>query len=115
MLGSVQHVHRGRGSSQVVIKQPGQRRPPLPLRVLVGGEVGGVGAQQVVHAVPTGTGGLHQVRPGQQIKQLLGLLHAGVDQGGGGVGVQVRAGVQPEQPKLEADRDHRTTVMKYRG
>ena len=95
----MQGVHRGRCSGQVVIEQPRQRRPPFLLTVLDAGEVGGVGAQQVVHAIPTRTGGLHQVRPGQEIQQVLGLLEAGVGQGGGSVGIKVGAGVQPEQPE----------------
>ena len=45
------------------------------------------------------TGGLHQVRPGQEIQQVLGLLEAGVGQGCGGVGIKVGVGVQPEQPE----------------
>ena len=55
--------------------------------------------QQVVHAIPTRAGGLHQVHPGQQIEEVLDLLQAGVGQGGGGVGIEVGAGVQTDQPE----------------
>jgi len=82
-----------------VIEQPCQRRPPHLLGVLVVGEVGGVGPQQIVHAVATWTGRPDQVRPDQEIQKVLGLLKAGVGQGGCGVEVQVGAGVQPDQPE----------------
>jgi hypothetical protein len=64
LLGRVQGVHRGCGGGQVVIEQPGQRLPPFGLRILASDKVGGIGAQQVVHAIPTAACGLHQVRPG---------------------------------------------------
>ncbi len=103
LLGWIQGVHCGCGGGQVVIEQPRQRRPPLDFGVLAGvnvsGEVGGVGAQQVVHAITAGAGGSDQVRPGQQVEEVLGPLEAGVGQGGGGVGIKVGAGVQPEQPE----------------
>ncbi len=82
-----------------MIEQPRQRRPSLLFAVLDAGEIGGVGAQQVVHAVPARTCGLHQVRPGQQVEQVLGLLASGVDERGDGVAIEVGAGVQPDQPK----------------
>jgi hypothetical protein len=47
---------------QVVVEQAGQRRPPLVLAVLGGGELAGVVAQQVVQAMPARSGGLDQVR-----------------------------------------------------
>jgi hypothetical protein len=61
--------------------------------------VGGVGAQQVVHAIPARTGGLHQVCPGQQVEEALCPLSAGVGQGSGGVEIEVRTRMQPEQPE----------------
>jgi hypothetical protein len=93
-----------------VIEQPGQGQPPLLLTVLNVGEVGGVGAQQVMYAMPIRVCGLHQVRPGQQVQQVLGLLEAGLGECCGSIRVEVGAGVQPEQPERPRRLDRQVQV-----
>ena len=61
---------------QVVVEQPGQRRSLLVLGVARGGEIAGVGAQQVMHGVPPRSRALDQVGARQQAEQALGLPHA---------------------------------------
>ena len=66
-FGGVQGVHRGGGGVQVVVEQAGQRRL-LPVLVMSSGELAGVGAQQVMNAMPARVGGLDQVYAGQLVK-----------------------------------------------
>ena len=99
LLRGHEGVHRGCGGGQIVIEQAGQRCPPLLFGVLVGGELSGVGTQQVVHAVPAWHGGRNQVRAGQPGEQVLSLGKAGVGKRCGGVGIQVGAGMQTEHPE----------------
>ncbi len=42
------------------------------------------------------------MRTGQDIKEVLGPIAADLGEGGGGVRVQVRARMQPDQPKRRA-------------
>ena len=82
-----------------MVEQAAQRRPPLLLAVLVSGLIGGVGAEQVVHAVTARPGGLDQVGAGQPVQQPASLPERGASERGGGVGVKIGAGVQPKQPE----------------
>ena len=66
----VEGVDRGGGGCQVVVEQAGQRRPEFRFGALSAGLFGGVAAEQVVHAVPAGLGGVDQVGAGQPVKQL---------------------------------------------
>lgn len=93
LFGGNERVHRYCGGTQVMIEKAGQRSPSIPLAVLDGAEVGGVGPQQIMHAIPAGVGGLDQVCPGQEIEEVLGLVSAGVGEGGGSIWVQARAGM----------------------
>jgi hypothetical protein len=83
-----------------MIQQPGQRRPLLPLGLDANGR-GRVGADQIVEHIPTRDRFLQQVSNEQLVEQPPGPPWAGASQRGGGVGVHVRAGVQP-QPPVEA-------------
>ena len=76
-----------------MVEQAGQRRV-LPVLVMSSGELAGVGAQQVVHAVPARPGVLDQVRAGQRVQCALGLLDGRAGERGGGIAVKVKAGVQ---------------------
>jgi hypothetical protein len=84
---------------QVVVDQPGQRGLPARLGVGVVRGSARVLAEQVVEAVPAGLGLLEQVRIDQVFQQPLGDLHLDVDQGCRGVLIQVRAGVQAQEPE----------------
>ena len=98
-LGRVQRVHRGGGGGQVVVEQAGQvaaRASSSPFSVA---RLAGVGAQQVVHAVPAGAGGVDEVGPGELVEHAAGVVEAGAGQRGRGEGVHVGAGVQAEQPE----------------
>ena len=55
-------------------------------------------AEQVVQLVAAGCGLGEQVLVIQLIEQAAGLIQAGAIQGGGGVGVEVRAGDQAKAP-----------------
>ena len=61
-----------------------------------GGELAGVAAEQVVHAVPARSGGLDQVRAGQHVERPAGLRYGRAGEGRGGVGLDVGAGVQAQ-------------------
>jgi hypothetical protein len=87
----------------VVIQQPGGGTVPVAFWVEAAGQGAGVRTDQVVQPVPA-LGGL-----GQQVLVVQGLqasassAQIGAVQGGGGVAVDVGAGVQPqpaEQPLL---------------
>jgi hypothetical protein len=98
-LGGEQGVHRSGGRVQVVVEQAGQRRPPLLFAVLVGGKLTGVGAQQVMHAVPARPAGLDQVRAGQLVKHVAGPLKGGAGERGRRIAVKIGAGMQAQQPE----------------
>ena len=87
----------------VVIQQPGGGLVPVTVRVEAAGQGAGVLADQVVHPVPA-LGRLgEQVLVIQRLQAAAGGGQAGAVQGGGGVGVDVGAGMQPEpaeQPLL---------------
>src|SRR5580693_742385 len=83
-FGRDEGVHGAGGDAQVVVEQAGQRGPLTIDAVFGGGELTGVGAQQVVHAVPAAAGRVDEVRAGQQGERVLGL--------GGGDGAVAGAG-----------------------
>ena len=70
--GGEQRVHSGDGGLQVVIEQTGQRRSPALIMVcravtvlpVASGVLPGIGAEQIMHAVPARPGGLYEVSPG---------------------------------------------------
>ena len=82
-----------------MIEQASERRFPVLLAAAVSSLIGGVGTEQVVHAVTAIPGGLDQVGPGKPVQQPASLPKRGVSERGGGVGVKVGAWVQPEQPE----------------
>ena len=85
---------------QVVVQQTVRGRVAVG-GIISGSEGAGVLAEQVVQPVTAGRGLADQVLVIQLIEQAASLLHAGVIEGGGGVGVEVRAGDQAqaaEQP-----------------
>ena len=75
------------------------RRQPVRLGVVLAGEAGGVGAQQVVQLEAAGLVLGGQVRRGEHGQGALGRGQVGVGQCGGGVGVDEAGGLQPEQPE----------------
>src|ERR1700678_3725689 len=84
------------GGLLVVIQQPGGGLVPVTAGVQAPGEGAGVFADQVVQPVPA-LGRLgEQVLVIQRLKLAAGGREIGAVQGGGGVAVDVRAGVQPE-------------------
>ena len=88
----------GEGSGVlVVIEQPGSGLVPVTTGVHAAGQGAGVLADQVVHPVPAAPAG-NQVLVIQGLQAAARGAHAGAVQGGGGVGVDVGAGVQPEPP-----------------
>ena len=98
-LARQQRVHRGGGGAQVIAEQAGQRHLPVVLGVADGGEFAGIGAQQIMHAVPARPGELSQVRAGQHIERALGLPDGAASQCSRGVAVKVQAGVQAQEPE----------------
>ena len=87
------------GGVLVVIQQPGGGIVPVPVRVQAVGQGAGVLADQVVQPVPA-LGRLgEQVLVVQGLQAAAGGRQIGAVQGGGGVGVDVGAGVQPEPPE----------------
>jgi hypothetical protein len=72
---------------------------PFGLRVGPGGQIGGVGAQQVVEGVPAGCVLGDQVRVRQLVDQDPGPGRRERGEAGGCGGGDVRAGVQAEQPE----------------
>ena len=87
------------GGVVVVIQQPDDGIVPVMIRVQAPGQGAGVLADQVVHPVPA------LGRLGEQVLVVQGLQAAASGrqvsavQGGGGVAVDVGAGVQPEPPE----------------
>ena len=96
-FGGVQGVHSGSGGDQVAVEQAGQSGAAFGWWVFVGGSAGGVGADQVVEDVPARCARLQQMIVVQVVQPGLGGVQVGVDQGCGGVRVEVLAGVQGEQ------------------
>src|SRR6202522_4493616 len=101
-LSGKDRVHRRSGGVQVVIEQAGLRRPPLLLAVLLGGEAAGVGAQQVMQAVPARPGGLSEMRSGQLLQQPAGPFGRFAGERGNGVAIEVGAGMQAKQTERTA-------------
>ena len=97
-LAGDEGVGAGRGVL-VVIQQPGGGTVPVTVRVQPHGQSAGVLADQVVQPVPA-LGRLgEQVLVVQRLQAAAAARQAGAVQGGGGVGVDVRAGVRPEPPE----------------
>ena len=87
------------GGVLVVIQQPGGGPSRSPVRVQAVGQGAGVLADQVVQPVPA-LGRLgEQVLVVQRLQAAAGSGKIGAVQGGGGVGVDVGAGVQPQPPE----------------
>ena len=87
------------GGVLVVIQQPGGGLVPVTVRVNALGQGAGVLADQVVQPVPAPRQLGEQVLVVQGLQAAAGGRQAGAVQGGGGVGVDVGAGVQPEPPE----------------
>jgi hypothetical protein len=92
----------GQGGVQVIIQQPADGG--VAVRRVIGGCQGaGVLAEQVVQAVAAASGLGEQVLIVEAVEVAAGCRQVGVVEGGGAVGVDVRARVQaepPEQPLL---------------
>ncbi|OLB76527.1 MAG: hypothetical protein AUI14_18550 [Actinobacteria bacterium 13_2_20CM_2_71_6] len=106
-----QQVHGRHGGRQVAVEQPGHRATALGQRIRLEAEPGGIGAQQVVLAVPGDPDGFDEMRADEHVQQPPGLVEVGTQQGRCGVGVQIRAGMQAEQPE-EGRRRGRQPVVR---
>jgi hypothetical protein len=95
-FGGIPTIHRGRGRGDVVVEQPVKRRATYLGRVFDGGEVGGVGPEQIVHGVPAGAGRVHEVRSREQVQRVASLSRPGAGQRGGGVRIDVGTGVHAQ-------------------
>ena len=89
-------------------EQPGQRGPSLVRRVLGGGELAGIAAQQVMQPVPIRPGGLDHVCADEQVNRVPCLLERGAGDRCGGVQVEIWARVRADQP--EPARGYRIQV-----
>lgn len=98
-FGGKQDVHRRRGGVQVVVEEAGQCRALLLASLQAAGELAGVATEQVMHAIPARGGGLDQMRPGQHVQRPASLRHGRPGEGRGRVRLDVRAGMQAEQPE----------------
>ncbi len=98
-VGGAEDARRGGCCLHIVVEQPGQGRLPVLVAVLRRRQLGGVGAEQVVHLEPAWPGWLDQVRPRQRLQQVACLLGGGAEQRGGVVAVQAGAGMQARQPE----------------
>lgn len=93
-LSRHQGIHGSCRGGDVVIEQPGQRGVSLG----VGGrQVSRIGPQQVMHTVAAGAGLVDQVGAGEHVEQTASLRMRGRGKRGGGVGIQIRPGVQAQQ------------------
>src|SRR5690349_10736463 len=93
---------RGPGGMQVVIQQPGRGGVPGG-RVISDSQGPGVLTEQVMEPVPAGGGLSDQVLIVEGLQASASRIEGGVIEGGGGVGVDVGAGMQAqsaEQPLL---------------
>ena len=87
------------GGVLVVIQQPGGGTVPVTVRIQAIGQGAGVLADQVVQPVPA-LGRLgNQVLVVQRLQAAAGGGKISAVQGGGGVAVDVGAGVQPQPPE----------------
>src|SRR4051794_29409822 len=104
LADGMEGVHRDCGGVQIVVEQPGQRGVVVLGGVVGGGEVGGVGPQQVVEGEPAGDVLGEQVRSGQLAKCFSRLVQGYVGQMSGGRQGDIGAGVQPEEPEHPCGR-----------
>ena len=84
------------GGVPVVVEQPIQRRARAVLDLVPGGGVGGVGAGQVVEAIPSRHGFPHKVGLVQLLEQPARVRQGGVEQRGRRVRVEVGTGMQTQ-------------------
>ena len=107
-FGRDEDVHGAGGDAQVVVEQAGHRGQLAARAVFGRGELTGVGAQQVVQAVPAGPDRVDEVRAGEQGERVLGLgggdggacaVGGAAGQRGDGVGVEIGTRVQADQPE----------------
>ena len=87
-----------------MVEHPVPRRPPVVLGVVRAGQLGGVGAQQVVKGETAGDALGDQVRPGQLGQRGPDLLPGHPGQGGHGRRAYIRAIVQAQEPEQPPGR-----------
>ena len=105
-----ERIHRTGGGAEVIVIQAGQSRVRDNIAVMFRRELCGVGAQQVMHAVPARARLVDQVRPREQGKHIPCLRGGHAGQRGDGVGIEVRPGVQADQPEHKRRRGREPTV-----
>ena len=98
MLEGVAGVHRHRRRVRVVGEQPVESGVAIGLRLVPGRDERGMFAGQVVELVPVRGGFLQQVRVEQLTEQPPGAGQVAVEQRGCRVQVQVRSGMQADEP-----------------
>src|SRR6266511_3615584 len=95
--GGVEHFGGASGGGQVVVQEAVDRRVAV-LVAVVADEMCGVDACQVVHLVPpVAVALLDQMTAGEGVEHLHGVLEGRAGERSHDVGVEVLAGVQPEQ------------------
>ncbi len=89
---------------EVVVEQPGERGVPVWFRVVSEGLLGGVRAEQVVHAKAPRAVGFHEVGVGECVEHPDRFVDSGAGERGQGVPVDIDAWMQAEQPECLGGR-----------